>query len=378
MNSENKPIRILQITGKMDIGGAETFLMNLYRAIDKKKIQFDFVTFGEVKGDFDEEIIELGGKVINVASPTDEGLFSFISDLFKVIKDKEYEVIHSHILFNSSWPLLVAKICNIKVRIAHAHSTKSSSATNRIAVLKHQIMRKIILLSTTRNVACSNDAGRFLFGKSFATKGIVLKNSINCESFQKIDKHLSANITESLDINEKRINIVQVGTLKDVKNHMYSLEIANLLKKKNVDFKIYFVGEGELERELTLKRNELGLDEEVFFVGKSKNVNNILELIDVVLLPSKYEGLPLTMIESQSLGKPCIVSSEVTKDIDMGMDLINYINIDESSKDKWVNAIINAKTNNKTSKQEAYNNIYKNGYDVSSSIKIISDIYKGR
>lgn len=378
MSSKNKQVRVLQITGKMNIGGAETLIMNLYRAIDKKKIQFDFISFGEGEGDFDEEIRELGGNIINIASPIEKGLYYFLKDLYNVIKKTDYDVVHSHILFNSSWPLLIAKMCSIKVRIAHAHSTKSSSAKNNIAKFKHKIMRSIILFSVTKKVACSKEAGEFLFGKKFLMDGVVLKNSIDCENFQNIDKELIEDMKKKLGIEEKTINIAQVGTLKDVKNHMYSLEIAKQLKKKNVSFKMYFVGDGELERELTKKRNNLKLNENVIFVGKTKNVNSILELVDLVILPSKYEGLPLTMIEAQSLGKPCIVSSKVTKAIDMGMDLIQYINIDEKSKSMWVDAILNTKNINKISKQEAYKNIYKNGYDVSSSIKIISETYKGR
>lgn len=378
MSSKNKQIRVLQITGKMNIGGAETLIMNLYRAIDKKKIQFDFISFGEGEGDFDKEIIEMGGNIINIASPIEKGLYFFLKDLYNVIKKKEYDVVHSHILFNSSWPLLIAKICNIKVRIAHAHSTKSSSAKSNIAIFKHKVMRSIILFSTTKKIACSKEAGEFLFGENFLVNGIVLKNCIDCENFQNTNKKIIADMKQKLGIEEKTINIAQVGTLKDVKNHMYSLEIAKQLKEKNVHFKMYFVGDGELKRKLIKKSNELRLNENVIFVGKSKNVNSILELVDLVILPSKYEGLPLTMIESQSLGKPCLVSSKVTKDIDMGMGLIQYINIDEKSKSIWVNAILNIKNINKVSKEEAYKNIYKNGYDVSSSIKIISETYKGR
>src|SRR5690606_2172814 len=236
-------IRVLHIVGKMDRAGAETMLMNLYRHIDRTQVQFDFVTFTTEQGDYDEEILALGGRIFPIiANNSIERMFKLTSFLKQ---HSEYQIIHAHKLLNNAFHLLAAKQAGIPHRIAHSHSTSNG----KMGVMK-KIYEKwalqIINKTVTSKIACGELAAKYLFGST--TGVMILPNSVNCQ--QMIEKAKENRNFISENFNDEGLKIIQVGRLNTVKNHKFSLKIAEELTKRGVKYTLYIIGQGPLDLEI--------------------------------------------------------------------------------------------------------------------------------
>ena len=241
----NKKIKVLHIVGAMNMGGTETMLMNIYRNIDRKKVQFDFISYSSEEAHYDEEIRKLGGKVIKLNSTTS------LKELTKAIKENgPYDVVHAHTLFNSGIAMLAAKKCGIKTRISHAHTTldNNSSIVRKIYT---NGMRFLINKYSTKALASSREAGKYLFGEKEINKSkySYFPNLINYEELLHNPENEVIKFKEEYNLNNG-IVIGHIGTLKESKNHKFLIEIAKYMTEQNIDVKLLLVGEGSLRKEL--------------------------------------------------------------------------------------------------------------------------------
>lgn len=366
--------KILHVVGGMDVGGTETMLMNLYRTVNTN-IQFDFISYYEKEGHYDKEIKALGGQVIITDSPNKIGIIKSIRNLCNIIKEKgPYDVVHAHTLFNCGIAMIAAKLSGVKIRVSHAH-TNLELSTNIIKKVYRWCMRKVINLFSTDCIACSDSAGKYLFGENviLSEKYKLLPNYVDYK------KYLNCNdtngIREELGINPDDIVVGHVGRFVDAKNHKFLIEIINEMVKINKRVKAILVGDGELREETECYAKELGIRDNIYFLGIREDIDRILNNLDIFIFPSIYEGLGLVMIEAQSSGIPCLVSEAIQKEADLEMELVRQINLD-NGVDTWAREAFELIKNKGKDKELIINAIKNKGYDLDNIVKTLLDIYK--
>ena len=300
------PIRILHIIGGLNLGGAENFLMNIYRNIDRTKIQFDFLV--NRGGAFEDEIKELGGKIFYIPALQKVGPIIYKKKLHEFFREhKEYVIVHSHLNQVSGIILEVAKKEKIPVRIAHSHSS-SNSANNFFERLYKNYLNTKINKNATNFLACSDEAAKWLY-KEKAKEAIIIKNAIDIERF-KFNEEKRKLIRKELNINENDIAIGHVGRFSSVKNHKFLIELFNEFQKDKRNAKLLLVGDGSLRNEIENQIATLNIKDKVVLVGNKKNVEDYYNAMDLFVFPSLYEGLGMVLIEAQINGLNCLTSKD--------------------------------------------------------------------
>lgn len=366
--------RVLHVVGGMDIGGTETMLMNLYRKVNTN-IQFDFISYYENEGYYDEEIRRLGGNVIRLSSPKKIGYLKAIKELKKAIKENgPYDVVHSHTLFYCGISNIAAKLCGVKVRISHAHTTldNSNSLIKKIYIF---LMRIIIRMFSTDFLCCSNSAGKYLFGNHIVNnkKYRVIPNYIDYEAFLNCKDDNTIKKELGLEKNERLI--VHIGRFIDAKNHKFLVQIINNMHKKDENLKAIFVGDGILKPSIKNLVNSLNLENTIKFLGVRTDIKEILNNSDLLLFPSIYEGLGLVILEAQAAGLPCIVSEAIQPEADLQIGLLKYVNLDEGI-DKWCSEALNNINNKRKDKLEIEKAFKDKGYEINDIVSSLLEIYK--
>ncbi|MDT8861107.1 glycosyltransferase family 1 protein [Alkalihalobacillus sp. MEB130] len=331
------PIRVLHVVVNMNRGGAETLLMNLYRNIDRSTVQFDFLTCKE--GVFDDEIKNMGGNVYRIPYITEKGHFGYIKELEQFFSShSQYKIVHSHMDKMSGFVLRAANKYKIPVRIAHSHNTSSEGSLP--AKMYKWYAGKHIVQNATHLLACSEAAARWLYqGKTKDVK--ILQNGIECEKFMFSEEVRKETRTE-LNLGNEFI-IGHVGRFNHQKNHVFLLDIFSDVCREVPNAKLVLVGDGPLRKEIEAKVKTLQLEDKVLFLGVRSDIDRLLQCFDVFVFPSLHEGLPVTLIEAQGAGLPCIVSDQITNEVDMGVKLVQYCSLD--GKMRWVEQIKQLVTN---------------------------------
>lgn len=370
LNAQNVPIRILQIIRAMNVGGAETFIMNLYRNINRDQVQFDFLVSRD--GFFDEEIRKMGGNIFKIPYLTDVGQMKYTKNLKEFFKTHHnYRIIHSHIDQVSGLILEVANKCNIPVRIAHSHSTKNTNGV--FGKIYKKYLQSKINTNATDLLACENDAAKWLF-KEKANKALIIKNGIEVERFEfSIEKRKK--IRQELQIDDSTVLIGHVGSFLKVKNHSFLLNIFKEYHDKNKNSKLILVGDGPLRKEIEKKAKSLNLEEYIIFLGIRTDVNFIYSALDALVFPSLFEGLSFTLIESQTAGLPTYASDSIDKNTKV-TDKLELISLNKSDKE-WADEIRILPIEQRRNELEK---IRSSGYDIKETVTKIEKFYmdKGR
>lgn len=357
--------RVLQVLGSLQRGGAETMVMNVYRQIDKNKLQFDFLVKEKVSNGYEEEVKQLGGRVLYVESPKNIGVISYINRIRKIIKENgPYCAVHSHMNIMSGLIMLGSLLAGVKKRISHSHST---SFPNSKGV---KVIGKILIhLFCNKRIACGELAGKALFGCSDYK---VIHNGIDIDKFLLESIIEKRALREKLHMNNNKVQLCHIGRFADVKNHVFIIKLAFGLKSKGIPFELHLLGDGELLNDIKRQANELDL-QEVIFHGSVNNANEYIKACDVFILPSKYEGLPVTLVEAQSAGIHCLISNNITKEVDFKLGLITYLSLDV---DDWVREIKKfGRTEKIIDPDKIKEKVISIGYDIKSSSKMMTDLY---
>lgn len=365
--------KVLHVVGGMDLGGTETMLMNLYRKINKQ-MYFDFISYYDREGYYDNEIKRLGGNVIRCDSPSKIGQIKSTINLYKIIKKNNYDIVHAHTLFNCGTVMIAAKLAGVNIRVSHAHTTLDRS-NNVIKKIYFCLMRILIKFFSTDFIACSDSAGRYLFGKNIIvnSKYKVLPNYIDYNKFLKCND--TESIRNSLGINYDDIVIGHIGRFVEAKNHLFLIDVSNEMIKKNPRVKVLLVGNGPLKRSIEEKVKLLNIEKNIYFLGLRDDINRILNTCDLFIFPSIYEGLGLVMLEAQGSGLPCLVSEAIQKEADLAIGLVKQINLAQGAE-LWAEEalkLIGKKNNNKEIIEEAFEN---KGYKIEKIVNTLLEVYK--
>lgn len=363
-----EPIHIAQIIGKWVGGGVESVVMNYYRHIDKEKIQFDFICDSDSTNIPYEEIKELGGKVILI--PPYQKVFAYHKELKKVLKEGNYKIVHSHINTLSVLSLFAAKRAGVPIRIAHSHSTTNKKEWKK-NFLK-QVLRPLSKIFATHYFCCSKLAGKWLFGTKEYNNGKVflLNNAIELEKY-KYNPKVRTEIRKELNISEGTLVIGHIGRFMTQKNHEFLIDIFKYILKIKSNSILLLAGTGPLEEKIKAKVKELNLNDNVIFLGQRKDANRLYQGMDIFILPSLYEGLPVVGVEAQSAGLLCILSSAMTKETKI-ISPTTFIPLTNTPK-QWAETSLSKYTIHQRTNSIA--EITKNGFNIKEEAKKLQEKY---
>lgn len=362
-----KKINVLHVVNQMNRGGAETLLMNFLRKIDKNRFKFYFLIFNDAKGDYDDEIRSLGGELISIDGGNSLARFYNLYRFLNKNKGK-FDIVHSHLLLNDGFQLTAAKLAGIHTRISHSHSTLYKQHMTIVDKAYEFLLKRVIAFSATQKIACGDLAGKYLFSEN--SDFTIINNSIDLNKFRNIKKQCE-NYWDAIT-SHKGLKIIQVGRLTDLKNHKFSLEIVKKLKDLGHEFTFMIVGKGE-EREGILEMiGNLNLTDQVILMDVRSDVAELMAGADVLLMPSKFEGFPMVLVESQAVGLQALVSNAVSDETDLGLDLVKFLGIDKA--DIWVDEIIQC-TKQASFSGNVYEVLRKKGFDLNSNIELLEKFY---
>lgn len=325
------PVRVLQVVTYMGRGGLETMLMNYYRRMDRSKVQFDFLVHRDFRADYDDEIEALGGKIYRLPRliPWSRSYHQALNQFFA--DHPEYKIVHVHQDCLSSVILKAAKKQGVPARIAHSHS--SSQDRNLKYLIKLYYMRQIPRYATGL-FACSKEAGDWMFGGAAYH---ILPNAIDTKHYV-FDGDCRENVRHALRIAPDAFVMGHVGRFHPVKNHTFLLDVFAAVKEERKDAVLLLVGDGDLRGDMEKKARDLGIGDSVIFTGVRGDVPELMQAMDVFVFPSIYEGLPVSVIEAQAAGLPCLISDRVPIEC-RKTDLVRQIPLDAGTRE-WARAAL--------------------------------------
>jgi len=360
-----KPIRVLHVFGNLNSGGAESRTMDIYRAIDKSKIQFDFAIHTEEECFFTKEVESLGGKIYHFPRFKGINYYSYNNawDLF-LKKHKEYKIIHGHQTSTGFIYLKKAKKYGLPLRIAHARNSNKDSIFKRYTC-------KLSRYYSSNMLAVSKIAGESEFGKKAVEEGIVkvIPNAIDASKYS-FDPKMRTEKRIELGIQNNFV-ICHIGRFHQQKNHQFLLKIFKEILNKREDAKLVLIGDGSLRSEIEQQIELLGIKDSVILTGIRSDVPDLLHAMDMLLFPSLFEGLPGVVLEAQAAGLPCIISNTITDEVKI-TDLVKYVSLKESPL-YWSEKVI--ELSKELNRKNTFNEIYQAGFDIKSVAQWYQNFY---
>lgn len=361
-------IRVLQVVNRMDRAGLETMLMNYYRHLDRSRVQFDFLTHRPDAGDYDGEIRELGGRIYHAPRLYPRNYIAYFACMKRFFAGHpEYRVVHSHIDAMSAFPLAAAKRARIPVRIAHSHNTSMD--------IDFKLPIKLIAKSrlpelATDFFACSGEAARFLFGEEIyaSRRYTVLNNAVAAADFS-YDENAREKMRAELDLRE-RFTIGHIGRFTHAKNQGFLIDIFSELCRMRPDSVLLLIGAGEDEEKIRRKVRRLRLEPNVKFLGVRGDVPVLLQAMDVFVLPSRYEGLPVVCVEAQAAGLP-VVASECVPEAARITGLLRRFSLSQPPR-RWAETILQSKQNVRCGHEPEFKCA---GFDVADEAAWLQEYY---
>jgi glycosyltransferase involved in cell wall biosynthesis len=334
-------MRILHVVGKLDRGGAETWLVQVLRHIDRDKFQMDFLVHTNEPGAYDQEVRALGARILPCFSPSKPTQYA--QQFRQILRSYgPYDAIHTHVHHFSGYPLMLAASCGIPKRIAHSHIDTRSAESTAGAARKAYVaaMRLLTRQFATHGLAVSTVAGDDLFPKNWRTssKWKLHHLGIDLDRFDIPADKIS--IRESMGIPENAFVVGHLGRFMEQKNHSFLVDIAHAIIQRDPRFIFLLIGDGPLRPAIVAKVAKYSIAKHFIFAGLRADVPRLMKgAMDLFLFPSLYEGLPLTLLEAQAAGLKCVVSDTVSTESDVIKSLIVRESL-EKSADKWAQVVI--------------------------------------
>ena len=363
-----KPIRVLHNIVLMDTGGIETLVMNLYRHIDRERLLFDFLVHRPQEGFYEPEIKSYGGRIFRTCPYNPLHTRQFKKECMNVFtQHPEYKVFHAHQELNL-WTLDYARQAGIPTRIAHSHNAKTVVNLKYFFFLYEKMFIK---KHCTDMFMCSTPAGKWSFGKKAVKDGRVefIKNGIETSRF-KYDEQTRRELREELGVGDK-IVIGHIGRFMQQKNHSFLLEIFKIIHDKNPNTVLALCGEGRLEDDIKKKASELGIENDILFLGVRSDTNRVYQAYDLFLFPSLWEGLPLTGIEAQTAGLPVLMSDIITPET-IVTDNVTQFSLSQSAE-AWADKALELVKNHK--RTDCSKQVVKAGFDIQDTADRLQNFY---
>ena len=366
-NVAQQPIRVLNLFTIMDRGGAETMVMNYYRHIDRTKVQFDFLVHREQRGAYDDEIETLGGRIYRLCPIYPQNFARYKRDLRGFFQaHPEYKIIHSHMSELGYFAFREAEQQGVPVRICHAHNAPHGFDAKMIV---RTYFKKRMMPHLTHLFMCGEESGKWLYGEKNKSRFIMLNNAIDAASYT-YDLSKREELRRQLGLADELV-IGHVGRFNPQKNHPFLMDIFAALLKKESNAVLLLVGGGEGMSKMQEKVQELGIAEHVRFLGVRSDVADLMQAMDIFVLPSLYEGLPVTMVEAQAAGLPCIISDKVPPECILTDGLVDVMPL-SASPETWAEKILAKRAIPRTDRRAE---IAAHGFDITTEAVKLQEFY---
>ena len=366
-NVAQQPIRVLNLFTIMDRGGAETMVMNYYRHIDRTKVQFDFLVHREQRGAYDDEIEVLGGRIYRLCPIYPQNFARYKRDLRGFFQaHPEYKIIHSHMSELGYFAFREAERQGIPVRICHAHNAPHGFD---MKMVMRTYFKKRMMPYLTHLFMCGSESGRWLYGPQNESRFIMLNNAIDAASYT-YDLSKREELRRQFGLADELV-IGHVGRFNPQKNHPFLMDIFAALLKKESNAVLLLVGGGEGMSQIREKAQKLGIAEHVRFLGVRSDVADLMQAMDVFVLPSLYEGLPVTMVEAQAAGLPCIISDKVPPECILTEGLVDVMPL-SASPETWAEKILAKRAIPRTDRRAE---IAAHGFDITTEAVKLQEFY---
>lgn len=361
-------IKVLHVVGRMDRGGTEALLMSLLYTVDRTHYQFDIVEQTQDTCDYDQEIMNLGSKIYRAPRISPNSLSEYRrwwSDFYK--EHPEYQIVHGH--SRGSAPIYLDEARKAgRITILHCHNNSHGRGVKGLIRYIWQLpLRKL----ADYNFACSFDSGISQFGKK--GKFEVIKNGIRTKRYIW-NPEIRNRIREEFQLKEEFV-VGNVARFEEQKNHEFLLKVFYEIQKKCPEARLMLVGQGTLEPQIHTQARELQIEKKIIYTGVRSDVNELMQAMDVFVLPSHFEGLGIVNIEAQAAGVPCFVSDKVIPpEVDL-TDLMNHISL-ECSPEEWADQILDGRIDI-TERRDASREIIDSGFDIKSTCDKLCEFYEG-
>lgn len=365
-------MKVLHIVGEIDGGGVGAVVLNYVRHINKENNEFHILAFE--KSDKKEQLLQsefekYGCKVIYIEH-RNQGYIKHFKTLKTMIQKEKYDIIHCHFGIWSAPYLFIAMITGVKTRIAHSHVTMTSYSSGKEHILN--LFKPLLKFTVTDKFACGRDAGRYLWGDN--SDFYIMKNAIETDEF-KFNAEIRQLYRKKLGIKENTVVIGHIGRFCYQKNQEFIVEIADKLLKNHCNVLFILVGDGEDFEHINKVICEKNLSSSFMLLGLRNDVNSLLQVFDIFILPSRYEGFPVVGVEAQTSGLYTILSDKITSEVDL-LDSTTYLSI-ETGVDLWVKEIEKLLQNEIKINRSVCAEIVKNlGYDIATESENLIRYYQ--
>lgn len=374
--TEHAPLRVLVLDTVMDRGGAETMMMNYLRHFDRSKVIYDFLVNRDYRAAYEDEIEALGGRIYRMCPMYPQYFRRYKRELRNFLEQHtEYRIIHSNLEERSYFPLRIAAEKGIPVRIAHAHNRPVGFNLKSIF---REYFRMRLPKYVTHMFACGTEAGEWLYGEKNRDRVIQQRNAIDTSAY-RYDAAIATQVREEFGVTDSGTFVLgHVGRFFPQKNHTFLIDIFAGVHKRHPNSVLWLVGGGELNDELKnqikAKVDDLGLSDAVEFLGVRGDVNRLLQGMDSFILPSLYEGLPVTMIEAQASGLPCTISDRVPEQCDVTGN-VQIIGLNATPAE-WAKRILDQHAEYaETNRTESSDKVTKAGFDIKANAEWLQRFY---
>ena len=320
------PIRVLHIVGAMNQGGVESWLMALLRHADRREIAMDFLVHTAEPAAHDSEIAALGGAVIACPSVRRP---AYIREFNGALgRNEPYDVLHSHVHWFSGLTTTLARRRGVRLRIAHSHSNSSlrESGAGPLRAVYRTLMRRGMSSSATHLLAASGPAACALYGPDWSEspRARVVYCGVDFAPFAIANAAADReSVRQEFGIGPGEIVMGHVGNFHAPKNHAFLADIAACALGRQPGLRVLCAGGGPLREQVQSQFQQAGV--RAIFTGPRTDIPRLLRAMDVFVFPSLYEGLPLAVVEAQAAGLPCVVSTEVTREVEAIPGLIRWL-----------------------------------------------------
>ena len=364
-------MKVLHYVSIMNRAGQETFIMNMYRNIDRSKIQFGFLCTKNAVGDYDEEIFQLGGNIHYIKIDQKMGKLRHIDNYIRMKNEfhayiEEYDVfhIHNYHAFDTYLAARAAVKAGFKKVVVHSHN---ASADEHLKL--HELCKPLLAKLPLKRLACSSMAGNWMFDENHFE---VIPNGINLEKF-KYDSELRMEYRKQLMLEDKFV-IGHVGRFEKQKNHRFLIDLFEKFAEDKENVHLLMVGNGVLFSDIESRISEKKLQSKITMLGMRTDVYNIYQAMDCFLFPSLFEGLGIVLIEAQATGLPCVITDNFPHEVDINENVIRC-SLD-SSAEEWIEALNKIyATYGSADRFDCIDNIKNAGFDALSSARKLTRIY---
>lgn len=370
-------IKVLHVVGKMNRGGAESRIMDIFRHIDRTQFDFFFLVYDDDECDYREEILSLGGHFC-ICPALPRGFIPFFRGIKQIMNKNQFDVIHTHTGTGDGMVLLLAMWFGIPIRIFHARNTFGANQRSLLRYVFESFSLMLIKVCSTVRLCVSNTSADSYFGKDSVKRGYchLIPNAISIENFSVSENDID-DLRSYFGIKSSNIVIGHVGSFRVEKNHHFLLRLFYELYKLNNEWRLVLVGDGYLRKKIEQEIESLGLNDAVILTGVQTNIQRFYPLFNVFVFPSLSEGLPGSVLEAQACGIPCVISSSIDSIVDVGAGLVTALHLNTPIKE-WTESIQLQLSSPSVSQEVILDAFRRSGYTIESEIDLLTKYYRGR